>query len=182
MTHTLLALLAPGSVEAEIGRVQRRIFEDHGLVSSVALPPLVPVAFLGANEPRRGVLAELNASVSAPYRISLIGLSWEDGWLYLSVDSGGVWSTLRAAAREAAAPELAKDVPGLFPIREGFFLGCAEAKAAQRETIRPRMPVGGFTSSVLSVMRIDAAGEGGAWWRNVSVEVLDEIPLRGRRR
>ncbi|HUI72688.1 MAG TPA: hypothetical protein VL354_19355 [Spirochaetia bacterium] len=161
--------------------MQRRIFADHGLVSSVALSPLVPVAFLSKGEPRRGLLATLNASVKAPYRIELGGLSWEEGWLYLCVDSGGVWSTLRAAALEGAHPREAEAAPGLFPAHEGFFLGCFEARRDHHELIRPHVPTGGFTSSVLSLLRIDAAADGDAWWRSVSVEVLDEVPLRGRR-
>jgi hypothetical protein len=182
MMLTLLALLAPGSVEADVGRVQQRIFHDHGLVSSVALPPLVPVAFL-AGEPheaaeerrkRRNLLARLNAAVSAPYRITLTEVEWFDGWLYLRVDSGGVWPTLRAAAA-------ADTVTDFFPAREGFFLGCMEAKAEERMLIKPLVPQGGFTSSRLAVALLDVAPEDGAWWRRVSVEILEEIPLRGRR-
>ncbi|MGA2613552.1 MAG: hypothetical protein ABSG38_08870 [Spirochaetia bacterium] len=181
MTQTLLALLAPGSVEAEVGRVQQAIFAEHGLVSSIALPSLMPVAFLASDEPRRGLLAELNAAVAAPYRIVFTGLSWQEGWLYLGVDSGGAWLSLRAAALAAFAHETGGK-PGLFPAFEGFFLGCAEAQAEHRGLIRPSLPAGGFTSSVLSLMRIDAAGAGGAWWREVSTEILEELPLRGRRR
>jgi len=174
MTQTLLVLLAPGSVEADVGRVQQRIFADHGLVSAVALPPLVPVAFLPAEELMHGLLAKLNASVAAPYRIRLAGLAWRDGFLYLGIDSGGVWGSLRAEASGEAS--------GLFPPFEGFFLGCAEAGAAQRGSILPPLPALGFTSSTLAVMRICAPAEGGAWWREVSTEILEEIPLRGRRR
>lgn len=182
MTRSLVALLAPGSVEAEVGRVQQRIFHDHGFVSSVALPALVPVAFL-SGEPsaaqdqeraHRDLLARLNAAVSAPYRVTLAGAQWCDGWLYLRVDSGGVWSALRAAAA-------ANEAPGWFPACEGFFLGCREAGAEQRGLIQPLLPAGGFTSSRLAVVLLDAAEEAHAWWRRVSMEILDEIPLRGRR-
>ncbi len=174
MRHHLLAILAPGSVEAEVGRVQQRIFSDHGLVSSIALPPLVPVAFLPA--PRPGLLAGLNGAVSAPYRIAIAGLRWHEGWLYLALQSGGLWASLRAAA-----PPQALEATGFFPAFEGFFLGGAEAGQEQRERIRPAVPEIGFTSSSLAVMRIDAA-DPGPWWRRVSTEIIEEIPLRGKRR
>ncbi|MGA2764842.1 MAG: hypothetical protein ABSG17_15955 [Spirochaetia bacterium] len=169
----LLAILAPGSVEAEIGRVQERIFTDHGLVSSIALPPLVPVSFLSEAAPLRGLLSKLNRGVAAPYRISVAGLLWHDGWLYLAVDSGGLWRSLRAAAPGEAA--------GPFAVFEGFFLGCEEAGGVRREEIRPPLPAIGFTSSTLAVVRIDAGSPGTGWWRDVSTEVVDEMPLRGRR-
>ncbi len=175
--HLLLAILAPGSVEAEVGRVQQRIFAAHGLVSSIALPPLVPVAFLADRTPRPGLLAGLNASVSAPYRIAIAGLCWHEGWLYLALDSGGLWKSLRAALRAAAPGETS----GLFPAFEGFFLGCAEAGEAQRQQIRPPLPTLGFTSSSLAMMRLQAA-DAPAWWRRVSTEIIGEIPLRGKRR
>jgi len=182
MTQTLLALLAPGSVEAEVGRVQQAIFAGHGLVSSIALPPLVPIAFLADGKPGCGLLAQLNAAAAAPYRIVLAGLAWQNGWLFLGVDTGGVWGSLRAAALSAQAAGGAAEPPGLFSAFEGFFLGCIEAESGQRQLIRPRVPEVRFTSSVLALMRIDAAGPGGAWWREVSTEVLEELPLRGRRR
>jgi hypothetical protein len=175
MRRSLVALLAPGSVEAEVGRVQQGIFHDHGFVSSVALPALVPVAFLAGEPPAaRTLLARLNAAVSAPYRVTLAGAQWCDGWLYLRVDSGGVWSALRAAAA-------ANEAPGWFPACEGFFLGCREAGVEKRGLIQPLLPSGGFTSSRLAVVMLDASEEGDAWWRCVSMEILDEIPLRGRR-
>ncbi len=173
MRHLLLAILAPGSVEAEVGRVQQRIFAEHGLVSSIALPPLLPVAFLADTAPRPG-LSGLNASVAAPYRIASAGLCWHgERWLYLALDSGGLWKSLRAAA----PPE----VPGLFPAFEGFFLGGAEATRAQRSQLSLPLPDLRFTSSSLALLRVEAA-DTEAWWREVSTEIIEEIPLRGKRR
>ena len=179
MTSILLALLAPGSVEADIGRVQQRIFGDHGLVSAVALPPLVPVAFLveeqeGRVGRQRQQLARLNAAVRAPYRVNLSGLAWQDGWLYLCVDSGGVWESLRASL------DRSQETSGLFPAHEGFFLGCGEAAREQRSLVRPPLPGGTFSSCALALVRIESA-EGKVWWREVSMEIVDEVPLRGRR-
>lgn len=171
----LIALFAPGSVEAELGRVQQSIFAGHGLVSSIALAPLLPVACLNGPEAPRGILDELNRNVASPYRIKGKGLAWHEGSLYCAVDSGGVWASLREAVHVAAQEEMAC----LFPVFEGFFLGCAEASDSQRSLIRPSLPPIGFTSSVLAVLSIDAPGD--PWWREVSMEVIEERPLRGRR-
>ena len=177
MTRVLLALVAPGSVEAEIGRLQQSIFRDHGLVSSVALPPLVPVAFLPDAARLRGFLPRLNAIVGAPYCMTLRGLSSSGGWLYLDVDSGGVWAALRDAVLSATS----RGDEELFPTREGFFLGGVEASPEQRAQIQLRLPYGKFSSACIAVMRMEIA-EGEAWWRQVTMETLEEAPLRGKRR
>src|SRR5690349_9304533 len=62
----LVAIIAPGSVEADIGRVQEAILEVHGFLSAAALPPMVPVAFLDRFPAPRGFLRDLERSARAP--------------------------------------------------------------------------------------------------------------------
>jgi hypothetical protein len=174
---TLCALIAPGSVEAEVGRIQQGIFSAHGLVSAVALPPLVPIAYLASEARARELLGELDASVSAPWRIGIAGAVWVSGFLYLGIDSGGMWGVLRARALALRGTEPA----GPFPPDEGFFLGCPEATAEQREAIHPPAPGTRFTSGALALVRIETAG-GGPWWSEVSWETIEQRPLRGRRK
>jgi hypothetical protein len=69
----------------------------------------------------------------------------------------------------------------LFPTREGFFLGGVEASPEQRSQIQLRLPHGRFSSADIAVMRMETA-EGEAWWRQVTMEALEEVPLRGKRR
>jgi hypothetical protein len=179
----LLALLAPGSVEAAVCREQDAIFREHGLVSAIALPPLVPVAFLGrglqdraeGEELPRGFLGRIERAVRAPYRFTVAGMAWEGGALFLALDSGGVWRALRAAC----APETGG--PDLFPVFEGFFLGCVEATDAQRESIRAQAYGASFSSVSLALVSILTPEAGAGWWSEVSCAVEEEKPLRGKR-
>ncbi|MCX7040511.1 MAG: hypothetical protein NT005_15410 [Spirochaetes bacterium] len=196
----LLAVLAPGSVEAAVGRAQEAIFREHGLVSAIALPPLVPVAFLdggarergqgedgGEDDPLpRGFLGRVERAVRAPYWFTVTGMAWEGGALFLALDSGGVWRALREAcaaelARAEDSPRIARDGAGLFPAFEGFFLGCVEATRAQRQSIRVEAPEARFSSAILAVARIATPASGQHWWREICCTIEEEKPLRGKR-
>jgi hypothetical protein len=171
----LLALIAPGSVEAEVGRLQARIFSEHGLASAVALAPLIPISFLPVDATLRGLLAAVDRSAASPYRIETGPVAWEAGALFLSVETGGLWKGLRAGVGVSgiAAAE------GPFPVFEGFFLGCGDATEAQRETIRPSQPPLGFTSSTLALIAVETPRGSREWWREVYCETLEQKPLRG---
>jgi hypothetical protein len=173
----LLALLAPGSVEAAAGAIQETIFREHGLVSAIALPPIVPVAFLDAG-PTRGFLDSLDRAVHAPYRFRTTSVLRSEGALFLGLDTGGVWAALRSAcAALVGVPEGRR----LFPTAEGFFLGCLEAGEAKRQGVLPEPAAMSFSSSTLAVMRITTPARGYRWWRDVSCEIEEERPLRGKR-
>lgn len=173
----MVALAAPGSVEAALGRVQAEIFSRYGLASAQALPPLIPVAFLPLEAPTRGLLGSLNESVRAPWSIRTTGCEWAEDYLYVGIESGGAWSALRARTLETSGAEPS----GLFPIREGFFMGCGDAAPAQRDVIRPAVPPAVFSSSELVLLRIESPPGQGAWWRELYWEIVEQQPLRGRR-
>jgi hypothetical protein len=174
---TLVAIAAPGSVEACIGRVQLAIFAEHGLASAAALPPRIPVAFLAAPVPR-GLLAAAARSVSAPWRVGTTRAAWEQDWLFLGVRSGGMWTAVRdfILAAAPAAPE------PLFPAAEGFFAGCGDASPVQRALIAPAVPQLSFSSA--SLVHVVLGGDGGrdGWWRALRWEFVETRPLRGRRK
>ncbi len=105
----LVALIPPGSVEAEMGRVQAALFAEHGLSSAQALPALIPVAFT-PEPPARGFLAALERSVRAGWSARAAGHAWVEGWLFLSVQTGGLWAAFEGArarrGRRGAAPSI----------------------------------------------------------------------------
>lgn len=173
----MVALAAPGSVEAALGKLQEGIFSRYGLASAQAMPPLIPVAFLPAEAPARGILGSLNESVRAPWSIRTTGCEWAEDFLYVGVVSGGAWAALRARAMEKSGAEPRQ----LFPIREGFFMGCGDAAPDQRDTIRPVVPPVAFSSGDLVLVRIESPLGRGAWWRELYWEIIEQRPLRGRR-
>lgn len=193
----LLAILAPGSIEAEVGRIQQEIFRAHGFVSAIALEPLVPVAFLDPGAPLpRGLLEALDGRVQAPLCIGAAArapVRWRGGALYLGLDTAGAW----AALRRACAPLLRSRKAGarreLFPVAEGFLLGCLEAREGQQKGVAAgvrtllaqgdgRRAVPAFTSATLALLCITTGQRGARWWRDVTCEVTGERPLRGKKR
>jgi hypothetical protein len=174
--YLLAALVAPGSAEAEIGRVQAGIFREHGLLSAQALPPLIPVAFL-PDPPPRGLLSELNGAVRAGWRMSVTGPNWVGGFLFIGIRSGQAWAGLRERALSLCGTEPRR----LFPPAEGFFLGCGDASEEQRRLIRPVLPVLSFTSCQVALMSVSSPRGDGEWWRELYWETVEELPLRGRR-
>jgi hypothetical protein len=173
----IVALAAPGSVEAALGKLQAELFSRYGLASAQAMPPLIPVAFLPLEAPTRGLLGSLNDSVRAPWSIRTTGCEWAGEYLYVDVESGGAWAALRARTLERCGAE----PDGLFPVREGFFMGCGDAAPAQRDTIRPAIAPAAFSSSDLVLVSIERLLGQVAWWRELYWEIVEQRPLRGRR-
>jgi hypothetical protein len=183
----LVALRAPGSIEACVCGMQQELFASHGLVSAIALPPLLPVAFL-ADMPRggrgpgtpRALLERLDAALKAPYRISARAAAWVQGAFYAGLDTAGQWEILRAACAADPAGACPPRSP-LFPVAEGFFLGCVEAGDDARPRIAVEVSFPSFTSATLALVRIETPARGTRWWRDVTCSIEAERPLRGRK-
>jgi hypothetical protein len=173
----LVALFAPGSIESEVGKVQAALFSAHGLASAQALPPLIPIAFLDAGRATRGLLSEMNGSIRPGWRMRLTGALWAEGHLYAGVDSGGAWRSLRTRALEMCGAEKGS----LFPAAEGFYLGCGDAAPEEKSLISPAVPGVSFSSCTIALLKVRAAFEGAGWWKELSWEVVEERPLRGRK-
>jgi hypothetical protein len=173
----LAALMAPGSVESEVGALQAALFLEHGLASAQALPPLIPIAFLDPAGVDRRFLPDANAAVSRGWRICLKGMVWVEGHLYAAVESGGVWKALRSLALERCGSA----TEALFPVAEGFYLGCADAPPELKPLIRPQVPDRSFSSCSIGILAVSAERSGTEWWMDVSWEVREECPLRGRK-
>jgi hypothetical protein len=172
-THRLLALLAPGSIEAEIAALQQAVFSGHGFVSAIALPPLVPVRFLPADAPL--LLPQVpGREVTAGFVVRATGTAWSEGHLFLALDTGGAWSGLRVDDRWS-------DSPPLFPCFEGFFLGCSESEPADRTSLVVPEMSRRFSSVDLALMSISVPDDGPDWWTEVRWQIDDRRPLRGKR-
>jgi hypothetical protein len=163
-THRLLALLAPGSIEAEVGALQQAVFSEHGFVSAIALPPLVPVRFLPLDASLRLPMAP-GSAVAAGFMVMITGQAWS---------SGGVWPALRGDERWS-------DGPWIFPCFEGFYLGCAESEPVSRAAVRVPAVDRRFSSLDIAVMSITVLEDGPDWWREVHWQIEDRRPLRGKR-
>jgi len=175
--YLLCALIPPGSVDAEVGRLKAALFCDHGLASAQSVPPLVPVAFLDPGRVRPGLLSRLNGRVNAGWSATLRDSEWIEGHLYARVESGGVWTSLRAGAlQECGLPG-----EGLFPAAQGFYLGCVDAPPGSRAVMCPPIPPRRFRTADLALVALQTTTPGGEWWNDLHWEIMEERPLRGRR-
>jgi hypothetical protein len=172
-TFRLLALLAPGSIEAEVGALQQAVFAEHGFVSAIALPPIVPVRFVLVEAPTR--LPQVpGREVPTGFAVRTTGSTWGDGHLFLGLDTGGAWHALRSDERWS-------DGPALVPCFEGFFIGCGEAPPEVRDSIAaPAMDLK-FSSIDIALLTIVVPDEGTAWWSDVRWQIEERRPLRGKR-
>jgi hypothetical protein len=171
-THRLLALLAPGSIEAEVGALQQVVFAALGSVSSIALPPLVPVRFLPLDASPR-LPQSPGRDVPAGFAVRVTGPVRSGGHLFLGIDTGGAWPALRADDRWS-------DGPPLFPCFEGFILGCVESEPGSGEAVHLPPVDRRFSSMDIALMSITVP-EVGDWWEEVHWQIDDRRPLRGKR-
>ena len=98
-----------------------------------------------------------------------------------------MWEALREACRAQGKVPARGAGRELFPVAEGFFFGCMEAREPDRRAIARGVtgrvepaPIA-FTSSTLAVVRITTPARGSRWWREVSCGIESERPLRGKR-
>jgi len=172
-TYRLLALLAPGSIEAEVGALQQAVFAAHGFVSAIALPPLVPVRFLPVDAAPR--LPQVpGRGVTAGFVVRVTGPAWSDGHLFLGLETGGAWPGLRGDGRWT-------DGPPLFPCFEGFYLGCLESEPGSRAALAVPAMDRRFSSLDLALVSIEVPDDRADWWSEVRWQIEDRRPLRGRR-
>jgi hypothetical protein len=176
-TFLLCALIPPGSMEAHVGRVQETLFSEHGLASAQAVPPLVPIAFLDPAGLTGAFLQQLDGSAPSGWRARLQEAEWVEGHLYARIDSAGTWSALRHTALARCGARTG----GLFPVAEGFYLGCGDVPEAARSGINPRIPPASFSSATVVLIVLDPAPGSPAWWSDLHWEITEERPLRGRK-
>jgi hypothetical protein len=173
----LIALLPPGSVEAEVSVLQNALFDTYGSPSAIALPPLIPVGFVEEG-PAAAVraaegLAAVCAAARSPYFFRSRGLQWERGCLFVGMESAGAWELLRAS--------LGASGDGPFPVAEGFVLGLWDIGATSAAAPGLAVPSVGFSSCSAAILDIMASWEDERWWRELYVEISEKRPLRGRK-
>jgi hypothetical protein len=171
-TYRLLALLAPGSIEAEVGTLQQAVFSEHGFVSAIALPPLVPVRFLPPDAPAR-LLQVPGREVPAGFVVRVTGPVWIADHFFLGLDTGGAWLGLRRDDRWT-------DGPSIFPCFEGFYLGGSESDPGEHSAVHVPAMDRRFSSIDVALMSITVSDDGSQWWREVRWQIDDRRPLRGK--
>jgi hypothetical protein len=128
----LLALTLPDNLEQPLLNLQRRLFGELGLVSALALPPLLPL--LWTEEPARlEHLRDLTRSTTLAIAIPEAAPTWEEGEIVVPVRvapgrnapaDGELLEEVRERGRSICTP-LGADSPP-FSLLEGFRIATEE--------------------------------------------------------
>lgn len=164
MTHLLVSLTAPGSVIAEIGKLQQEVFRSTGFLSAIAFAPTIPIAFVSGFEGLDAAALARRCPRGAV--CSTAEMEAADGGLYLRVDTQGIWAAVRA---------LVPCVDGPFAVHEGFVLGCWEGLGPTPP--EADVPPQRFSSCTLDFVHLTVS-DSAAWWREVYTETVQSRPLR----
>ena len=89
VTQHLLAILPPDNVAGEIADLQMVLFRNHGVASSQALPPLLPVIWTGNAAPE-SLAARTRTADLEPIGIGAPRIS--DSTVIIPVELGAGWS------------------------------------------------------------------------------------------
>jgi len=175
-----VCLLLPGNIERAMVDVQRGLFARTGLASAMALPPLVPLAFLppeNAGDRFHAALEGLNSR----FTITGSGYVVKSGALFLDAvwDDAGLDVRRRLAERlgePAAAPSGCPPVharqPRPFPPYPGILLGAGLPIDLRPPVEPPRVR---FSSFWYALIRIASTAAAERWWENCYWQVEERI-------
>ncbi|MBA7681432.1 hypothetical protein ES703_89770 [subsurface metagenome] len=186
MGYRLCALFPPGSVEKEIAQVQEKLFKSWGLVSALALPPLIPLFFLPPDLPIPDRV-KLKAAADPAFYCSTQNLVTLEGHLFWEVLSSGRLKALKSSIKQLFPRFNQREAPRLFPEFEGFFLSSPEIEQGFKEVITciGSLPVIRFPAAALSVLTVDNLCSdrhrrlpGSGWWESIQWEEIIAVPLK----
>ncbi len=181
-----VCLLLPGNIERAMVDVQRGLFARTALASVMALPPLVPLAFLPpetAGDRFRAALEGLNSR----FTITGSGYVVKSGALFLDAvwDDAGLDVRRRLAGRlgePAAAPSGCPPAqtrqPYPFPPYPGILLGAGLPIDLRPPVEPPRVR---FSSFWYALIRIASTAAAERWWENCYWQVEERIRSVTRR-
>ena len=196
----LFGLEPPTNIARRVRQAQESLYAAWGLVSPLALPPLVPLRFARPEAPPtaealRGMERGLAAALRAPRaprgpRCRTAGCTLREGVLFWEVD--GELAALQALAGTVSPWPVPPDPP--LPAAQGFFLALPEgevdlARAGSSLQLPPPAAFTALALVLLSVKRlrpepIPPSAEvppSAPWFRALEWEELLRLPLRKHR-
>ena len=171
----ILAICPPGSMERVLNDLRATLFERWGCVSALALPPLIPLAFLADRiDPLEFSLRFMPALGAA--RFELEGFARAGGYHYLAVGGEGSGALLDAV--RAAVPRSGEHPEELFPLADGVLLAgpdLAEERIGEAVTLPAERRFGSYA---LKLYRVSVRARAECWWEFVSWRAEAAVPVK----
>jgi len=168
----LVGLEPPGNVARDLSHFRESLFRRYGLVSALAMPEVLPLAFGEATPARSSVGTALGADRIQPGKLETTSLFAVGPALYLGV-GGPALPWLSSLAASLASGQ------GPFPIGLGFFLAILEEPGPPDAPLPeseepPRLAWAVSTIIDLSLRYADSQ----RWWSFLECETVWSVQLR----
>ena len=163
----LVCLRPPSNIDADLCRLQRRVFQSTGFTSAFALPPLIPLSFaeeepVDPREPeRQSQLLELGPLEVTPDAV------------WVGVTPASLVAGLKCAAGPGGAEGWIRLHPGFFVCLHEHALDSAGRSELQNIAI----PQGRWRASRICCFRVECRNRK-EWWEDVYIEEVWGRKLR----
>ncbi len=177
----IIALLPPSNIERVVGALQEELFAHFGLLSSLALPVMIPISFCEKTVGDREFGACLEG-IDATFWISAGSFRKTGDSLFLetSFDETGakIWNHLHE--RIVGLRSIKSDAP--FELARGFFLGQKEGSQGPDEFLKVLAgPQFRFSSFSYGLVGVELGESQEAWYRHIYWEIEEIIKARKSR-
>ncbi len=178
----IIALLPPSNVDRLVGAVQQDLFARFGLLSSIALPVMIPIRFCAMSAGASDFKACFD-KLDGAFRITATSYRKHETSLFLETtfDETGsqIWDLL--AERLDELPSCPAAEP--FDTASGFYLGQMENSLSPDKIIAAleKPPAFRFISFTYALIRLELDEPPERWYRNVFWEIEQSVKVRKSR-
>jgi hypothetical protein len=174
-TYRFFAIIPPDNVEIDILILRRRIFSTFGLVSAMALPPLIPLLYLPESVSSDHARMFIYPGYGG-FELITSGIAPVSGCFYLVVTAEKELDEFMQKLKTDVKREFMKEFDScketnmLIPAFQGFFLAHTEYTIKPEKlitSIEPPDPIhfSVFSLALMEVM-VDPSQE--RWWKHIS--------------
>ena len=168
----LLAAVAPEHITTEIDKLRSSIFRKTGMVSALALDPVIPIAFYSGPIPK-----EIFSETKAPEaRFKILAAEIAGNSIFLKVNNSHFFQEL------SAKPEEAEKTSPFFEPFSGFFISeCSSPSECNSvmDLIELHKELQSVSWSGLKIQLVEIAyEESSPWFNSLDWNIYWEISLR----
>ena len=178
----IIALLPPSNIDRLVGAVQEGLFSRFGLLSSIALPVMIPIRFCAVSVDA----SDFNVcfdKLDVAFRITATSYRKHGISLFLETTFDERGAQIRELLAERMNGLASQPAAGPFDPVSGFYLGQKEDSLSPDDIIAAlaEPPAFRFTSFTYALIRLELGEPSEGWYRNVFWEIEQSIKVRKSR-